>query len=123
MTLHPAADHLVVPNASAEHHAITQVEDIPLVAPAEVRVLAEGAEMILLEVKMPPGQASPPHVHDHESVGYLVSGSAETVIGGVKHPLNPGDGFRHPPGVEHSMTALEGGAVWLEVKSPPARTW
>lgn len=120
---HNPADQLVVPNAAAEHHAITQVEDIPLVTPAEVRVLAEGTEMILLEVNMPPHQASPPHVHGHESVGYLVSGQAETVIGGVKHVLNPGDGFRHPPGVEHSMTALDEGAVWLEVKSPPVRTW
>lgn len=122
MTLKPA-DHLVVANADAEHHAITQVEDTPLVTPAEVRVLAEGTEMILLEVTMPAHQSSPPHVHQHESVGYLVSGSAETVIGGEAHVLRPGDGFRHPPGVEHSMTALEDGAVWLEVKSPPARTW
>jgi quercetin dioxygenase-like cupin family protein len=118
-----AVDHLVVANASAEHHAITQVEDIPLPTPAEVRVLAEGREMILLEVRMPALKSSPPHVHDHESVGYLVSGSAETSIGGERHVLRPGDGFRHPPGVEHSMTALEEGAVWLEVKSPPARTW
>lgn len=122
MTLNPA-DHLVVANASAEHHQITQVEDIPLATPADVRVLAEGVEMILLEVNMPPHQSSPPHVHDHESVGYLVSGSAATVIAGERHVLRPGDGFRHPPGVEHSMTALEDGAVWLEVKSPPARTW
>lgn len=122
MSLNPA-DHLVVANADAEHHEITQVENTPLVTPAAVRVLAEGTEMILLEVVMPALQSSPPHVHDHESVGYLVSGSAETVIGGQKHVLRPGDGFRHPPGVEHSMTALEDGAVWLEVKSPPARTW
>ncbi|WP_340539141.1 cupin domain-containing protein [Nocardioides sp. GXZ039] len=122
MTLNPV-DHLVVPNAAAEHHSITKVEDTPLLTPAQVRVLAEGSEMILLEVHMPAGQCSPPHVHDHESVGYLVSGGAETVIGGERFVLGPGDGFRHPPGVEHSMTALEQGAVWLEVKSPPARTW
>jgi quercetin dioxygenase-like cupin family protein len=122
VTVNPA-DHLVVANASAEYHAITRVEDVPLVTPAEVRVLAEGTEMILLEVHMPADQSSPPHVHEHESVGYLVSGGAETVIGGETHVLRPGDGFRHPPGVEHSMTALADGAVWLEVKSPPARTW
>lgn len=121
-TLNPA-EHLVVAHDGAEHHAITQVEGVPLPHPAEVRVLAEGTEMILLEVHMPAGQSSPPHVHEHESVGYLVSGRAETVIGGERHVLGPGDGFRHPPGVEHSMTALEEGAVWLEVKSPPARTW
>ena len=42
MTLKPA-DHLVVANADAEHHAITQVEDTPLVTPAEVRVLASSS--------------------------------------------------------------------------------
>lgn len=122
MTLKPA-EHLMVPNAEAEYHKITQVENTPLSSPVEVRVLAEGTEMILLEVTMPPGQESPPHVHDHESVGYLVSGRAQTVVGGELFELNPGDGFRHPPGVEHSMKALDEGAVWLEIKSPPARTW
>jgi quercetin dioxygenase-like cupin family protein len=72
---------------------------------------------------MPPGESSPPHVHDHESVGYLVSGNAKTEIDGSSFVLNPGDGFRHPPGALHSMTALDQGAVWLEIKSPPARTW
>jgi len=114
---------LVVPNSDAELQVITRVEGRPLTQPATVRVLAEGTEMILLEVRMPPHQGSPAHVHDHESVGYLVSGSAVTVIDGVRHELAPGDGFRHPPGAEHSMTALEHGATWLEIKSPPARTW
>lgn len=114
---------LVIPHADAELHEITKVEDRPLSSPAAVRVLSEGEEMILLEVRMPPHQGSPAHVHDHESVGYLVAGSAVTEVGGVRHELRPGDGFRHPPGVEHSMTALEEGATWLEVKSPPARTW
>jgi quercetin dioxygenase-like cupin family protein len=122
MTLKPA-EHLMVPNADAEYHEITQVENTPLSSPVAVRVLAEGTEMILLEVTMPPGQESPPHVHDHESVGYLVSGRAQTVVGGEPFDLRPGDGFRHPPGVEHSMKALDEGAVWLEIKSPPARTW
>lgn len=122
MTIEPAR-HLMVPNAAAEYHEITQVENAKLAVPVAVRVLAEGTEMILLEVTMPPDQQSPPHVHDHESVGYLVSGGARTVIDGETYELNPGDGFRHPPGALHSMSALGEGAVWLEVKAPPARTW
>ena len=114
---------LVVSRATAELHVITQVENAPLAHPALLRVLAHGTEMILLEVRMPPHQGSPAHRHEHESVGYLLEGSAETVIDGVRHELHPGDGFRHPPGVVHSMTALEHGATWLEVKSPPTRTW
>jgi quercetin dioxygenase-like cupin family protein len=122
MTLVPR-EHLVVPNGDAEHHRITQVEGIELSGPVDVRVLSEGDDMILLEVTMPPGQASRPHTHDHESVGYLVSGRAQTVVDGVTYDLAPGDGFRHPPHVVHNMQALDEGAVWLEIKSPPTRTW
>ena len=116
-------EHVIVPNDQAEHHQITQVEGIPLSEPVDVKVLSEGDEMILIEVTFPPGQFSNPHTHDHESVGYLVSGSAQTVIDGKTYDLKPGDGFRHPPHVVHNMKALDEGAVWLEIKSPPVRTW
>lgn len=122
MTLKPA-EHIHVPHDEAEYQRITQVENVPLSGPVDVRVLSEGNDMILMEVTMPPGQASAPHTHDHESVGYLVSGRAQTVVDGITYDLNPGDGFRHPIGVLHNMKALDEGAVWLEVKSPPTRTW
>lgn len=116
-------EHIVVANPDAELHRITQVEGVPLSGPVDVRVLSEGEEMILLEVTMPPGAESRPHSHHHESVGYLVSGRAQTVVDGVTYDLLPGDGFRHPPHVVHNMKALDEGAVWLEIKSPPSRTW
>ncbi len=118
-----AREHVVVHRDDAEQHTIGQVEGRPLAHPAEVRVLAEGDEMIVLEVTMQAGGSSPEHVHDHESVGYLVRGRARTVIDGVPHDLAAGDGFRHPPGAPHTMAALEDDTVWLEIKSPPARTW
>ena len=122
MTLNPA-DHIHVPHEDAEFHRITHVEGVPLSGPVDVRVLSEGNDMIVIEVTMPPGQASAPHTHDHESVGYLVSGKAQTVVDGITYDLNPGDGFRHPKDVIHNMKALDEGAVWLEIKSPPTRTW
>jgi quercetin dioxygenase-like cupin family protein len=118
-----AVENVVVHQGDAEQHRIVQVEGRPLAHPAEVRVLAEGAEMIVLEVTMQAGGSSPEHVHDHESVGYLVRGRARTEIDGVAYELAPGDGFRHPPGAAHTMAALEDDTVWLEIKSPPARTW
>lgn len=116
-------EHIHVPHGRAEHHRITHVEGVPLTSGVDVRVLSEGDDMILMEVAMPPGQASNPHTHDHESVGYLVSGRAQTVVDGVTYDLFPGDGFRHPIDVVHNMQALDEGAVWLEIKSPPTRTW
>ena len=114
---------LVIAHDAAERHDITTVEGEPLDPPATVRVLGDGQQMLLVEVVMPAGGSSPPHVHDHESVGYVVRGRVQTQIAGVGQELGPGDGFRHPPGVEHSMRALDDGATWLEVKSPPTRTW
>lgn len=118
-----AREHVVVHQHEAESHLIERVEGRQLEHPAAVRVLGEGDEMILLEVTMQAGGSSPEHVHDHESVGYLVRGRARTVINGVAHELAAGDGFRHPPGAAHTMAALEDDTVWLEIKSPPARTW
>jgi quercetin dioxygenase-like cupin family protein len=113
----------VVRGSEAHLESIAAVEGRALSAPALVRVLAEGEEMLVMEVTMPAGAASPPHVHDHESVGYVVDGRVGTVIDGVDYQMGPGDGFRHPRGVEHSMKAIGSEAVWIEVKSPPGRSW
>jgi quercetin dioxygenase-like cupin family protein len=108
----------------AERVEIARVEGRPLAAPAQVRVLAETPRILMVEVTMPAGQGSPPHVHDHESVGYVVRGQVRAVIGGTTYDLGPGDAFRHPPGVEHELTATgDADAAWLEIKSPPRRTW
>ena len=113
----------VVPRDSAECTEVNQVEGRALSAPAIVRVLGEGRQMLTLEVTMPAGQGSPPHVHDHESVGYVVRGKVRMRVGDTVRELCAGDGFVHPAGVEHEISAVAHEAVWLEVKSPPARTW
>ena len=113
----------VTPNAAGERVEVTSVEGRPLSSPAVVRVLGEGEHMITLEVTMPANEGSPPHVHDHESVGYVVRGHVRMTVDGETYDLEPGDGFLHPAGSEHSLQALDGGAVWLEVKTPPVRTW
>ena len=113
----------VTRSGDAELILIDRVEGRPLSAPAQVRVLAEHDRMLMVEVTMPPNTGSPEHVHDHESVGYVVRGRVRAVIGGVPSELSAGDGFLHPPDVPHEMLALDEGAVWLEIKSPPRRTW
>lgn len=118
-----AADRLVMPNAETPCELVTQVEGRALAQPAEARVLARGERMLVVEVTMPADQGSPEHVHDHESVGYVVRGRVRTTIAGTQFELGRGDGFRHPTGVAHDMTAVGGDAVWLEVKSPPAAPW
>lgn len=106
---------------SVENRWISSVEGQPLTAPGSVRCLAESEKQLLIEVTM--SGASLPHVHDHDSVGYVVSGRVRMRIDGREHELLSGDGFYHPPGVVHEMEALEVPSVWLEIKSPPIRTW
>ncbi len=106
-----------------EEIRITQVEGHPLSRHALIRVLGEGQNMLMVEVTMPAGQSSPQHVHDHESVGYVVRGRVSMTVGEVTSQLGPGDGFLHPIGVYHSLRAMDEEAVWLEIKSPPTRTW
>lgn len=110
-------------NADAACELVHQVEGVPLGQPAEARVLAHGERMLLVEVVMPADRGSPEHVHDHESVGYVVRGRVRSTIDGVAHDLGPGDGFRHPKGIVHDMVALGEEAVWVEIKTPPATTW
>lgn len=105
----------------AETVVMSTVEGRSLGSPAEVRVLAESSIMLLTEVTM--SSASPPHVHEHDSVGYVLSGRVRMCIGGEEHELGPGDGFHHPAGVEHEMVVLSCPTVWIEIKSPPVRTW
>lgn len=112
-----------IPHEGCETITISEVEGQPLTAPAVVRVLGEGQDMLTLEVTMPAGQGSRPHQHDHESVGYVVRGRVRMRVGDETTELGPGDGFLHPAGVVHELTAIDGEAVWLEVKSPPTRTW
>lgn len=117
------SDPSVTRRAEAELVRIGQVEGRALAAPASVRVLSETDRMLMVEVTMPAGGSSPPHAHDHESVGYVVRGRVRAVIDGSAYELGPGDAFRHPPGVRHELVAVGGDAVWLEIKSPPRRTW
>lgn len=113
----------VVRRNEAEQVLIGTVEGRQLERPAHVRVLAESERMNVLEVTMEGGSESPPHVHHHDSVGYVVSGRVRMRLGEQTWELSAGDSFYHPPAVEHQMIAMEDPSVWLEIKSPPARTW
>jgi quercetin dioxygenase-like cupin family protein len=105
----------------AEAVVMSSVEGQPMSSPAVVRVLAESPVMLLTEVTM--SGTSPPHVHDHDSVGYVVSGAVRMSVAGEEYELGPGDGFHHPAGIEHQMVVLSSPTVWIEVKAPPVRTW
>lgn len=82
-----------------------------------VKPLMMGEEMMFMELHYAAGVGAPPHVHDHESVTYVVRGRVKMRVGDDVHILGPGDVCRHPKGVPHGVEALEE-SVMIEVKSP-----
>jgi quercetin dioxygenase-like cupin family protein len=84
----------------------------------DFRMLRAGDKVQLVETRMQKGFYHPDHVHpENESVGYLISGKLEMVIGGETYILEPGTSWHHPIGVVHSTRALEDSHA-IEVHSP-----
>ena len=82
-----------------------------------VKPLLHGDEMMCFEVHYEAGVGAPMHVHDHESMIYVVSGRVRSRVGEDTFELGPGDACRHPGGVAHNVEAIEE-SVMLEFKSP-----
>jgi quercetin dioxygenase-like cupin family protein len=57
------------------------------------------------------------HVHNHESLAYVVKGKVKMTVGNEEYVLGPGDVCRHPKGVPHGVEAVEASVV-VEIKSP-----
>jgi len=106
-------------NADREPIAVRSIEGTEVYGDTlQVKPLIAGDTMTLLEIRYAAGSGAPPHVHDHESVIYVVRGRIKTVIGTETHTLGPGDACRHPAGEPHGVEALED-ALIVEIKSPP----
>jgi len=102
---------------------ITSVEGASEAGEITVKVLLVGDKILMLEVFRKKGLVDPVHSHpDHESCGYLISGSMQLIIGESTFIASPGSSWIHPAGVDHYSEALED-SIQLEVKSPPRKTW
>lgn len=87
-----------------------------------IKQLLRGNHGLLLEVHVQEGTSIPEHAHHHESFCYIISGRVEVTIGDETHQLGPGDAFLHPIAVPHRTRVLAD-TVWIELKSPPEKTW
>lgn len=83
----------------------------------EIRTTA-GQSLMLSVVTFEPHSAVTEHAHPHEQMGLLVSGRLEFTVGGLTRVLGPGDLWKIPGGVAHSVRALDGPAVALDVFHP-----
>lgn len=82
-----------------------------------VKPLMAGDQMTLLEIQYSPGTGAPLHVHQHETLAYVVKGKVKMTVGNEVYILNAGDVCRHPKGVVHGVEGVEQ-AVVVEIKSP-----
>ncbi|WP_207461191.1 cupin domain-containing protein [Azospirillum sp. SYSU D00513] len=88
--------------------------------PQGQKYLAVGKSLSMrLWDKEAPTDNKPPHKHDYEVVGYVISGRAELHLEGQMVTLEPGDSWTVPAGAEHTYRILEPFTA-VEATSPPA---
>jgi quercetin dioxygenase-like cupin family protein len=104
-------------NGDVKSLFIRKVEGVDNFGDVSVKPMMAGREMTLLEIQYPPGAGAPQHIHQHETLCYVVSGSVHVWVGGEEFDMLPGDVCRHPQGVPHAIRGIEHATV-LEVKSP-----
>ena len=102
-------DAYFVPAGTGSHHR--------LFPGVETRTAA-GDALMLSVVTFEPGSLVPDHAHPHEQMGIMISGRLEFTVGGVTRLLGPGDQWKIPGGVRHSVRALDEPAVALDVFHP-----
>ncbi len=98
------------------------VENQPMPGEVIIRKMLEGTHGMLIEVQIAKGTCPPAHVHEHDSLIYLIKGKVKVKVGDQEGIIEAGDAVLHPAGIEHSAEALED-SLWIEVKAPPEETW
>ena len=66
------------------------------------------------------GAVGTPHAHDaHDQIAYVLAGSFEAEVGGMRRVIRAGQAFVAPRTVMHGVVALEAGSTLLDQFSPP----
>ena len=77
-----------------------------------------GEKVMLSYVQLEPHAVVESHSHPHEQLGMLLEGELKFTVGDEQQLLVPGDTWRIPGGVEHSVVAGDTPARALDVFSP-----
>ena len=81
--------------------------------------VVSGEKLMLSRVDLSAGSVVPEHQHPHEQYGLVLEGEATFTVGGQTRHLRQGDYYAIPGGVLHSVVTGPGGAVCLDIFSPP----
>lgn len=78
-----------------------------------------GDRAMLSVVRLEPNAVGNMHQHPEEQWGVLLEGSATRLQGEEEFAVQPGDFWRTPGDVPHTMRAGPAGALVLDIFSPP----
>ena len=104
-------------NSEVSARSIKVVEGKETHGDIRMKLMMSGDKMNLLEIKYAPGAGAPLHIHQHETVCYVVEGKVRITVGDEVFELGAGDSCIHPAGIPHGIEGVEQATV-LEIKSP-----
>ena len=81
------------------------------------KILAHDSNMMIVEVNFLKGAIGAVHTHENEQVSYVLKGSFEVNIEGVKEIIKAGDTFYIKPNAAHGVIAQEDATI-LDVFTP-----
>ena len=82
-----------------------------------------GENVMLSVVRIDPGCYGEVHSHPEEQWGVLLEGDGVRIQDGIEQDVSAGDFWQTPGNVMHGFRAGAGGAVILDVFSPPRKEY
>lgn len=85
-----------------------------------LKQLAVGEEMSVQHFRLDPGSVVPEHSHQHEQLGYVVSGEAVFIADGEETVVGPGDSYGLTSNEPHRVENRGDDTVLgIDIFSPP----
>lgn len=85
--------------------------------------LATGERAGMKYWRVDPGATLPPHRHDHEQIGYMISGTLVACVEGEEFLLEPGDSYRFASKERHGAENRgKEPAIGVGILAPPRTT-
>ncbi len=83
------------------------------------KIVGHTPQLMSVLVQFDAGAIGTPHAHDaHDQIAYVLAGSFEAEVDGVKRVLHAGDAFVAAHLQRHGVLALEQGSLLLDQFSP-----
>jgi quercetin dioxygenase-like cupin family protein len=85
--------------------------------------IVQGDRITMAVVELSSSAGVPEHRHENEQIGLVIQGSVTITVGEETKWLGPGGTYRISSNTPHRLIVEEGGAVVVDVFSPPRADW